>query len=199
LSSEGAGTAGARPVWLKVLLGCLGLGLLAGIGGCLLVYAAAESLNSARARAMEAGAAGHLRAYAESQDRHRADREKTGRAAYAEAVARLIVSDGRSYDARASMLEAMSRSGGASGAPYGGYRFREMKTVAGRPVDWSREFALCAWPGEPEEGARARLTLVVGAGGAVWSREFPEDAGPVEDFPADPASAGWKRFPTEKE
>ena len=80
-------------------------------------------------------------------------------------------------------------AGGPDGLPYCGYLFADMDTVAGKPVDWAREFALCAAPAE--YGASGMRVFVVSASGTVWGRDLGKSMF-VTDFPANPGAEGWE-------
>jgi hypothetical protein len=84
--------------------------------------------------------------------------------------------------------ESMASARGSEATPWQGYLFLEMKTVGGKPIDWAKDFALCAVPSQ--YGKTGWLTYIVKTDGRVWSR----DSGTgefVADFPADPESQGW--------
>jgi hypothetical protein len=91
----------------------------------------------------------------------------------------------------------------AGGGSEGGYCFADMETIAGKPIDWRRDFALCAVPAT--YGRTGSRTFVVKTDGRVWARDLGADLYLLEapllanrdrphfvaDFPADPEAEGW--------
>lgn len=85
--------------------------------------------------------------------------------------------------------------------PWKGYRLRALKTLGGAPLAtdgpdddtnaWEnlRAWAVVAAP--VQHGESGRRTFVVREDGIVWAKDVGATA--VEDFPADPAAAGWMR------
>jgi hypothetical protein len=182
------------PGWIKGLACCSLAGLVLAIAAAAGLVWLNSSITARRARAMEWTAAANLRSYAAAQEQYR-----LLEGAYADRVALLVEKpgpDGRPLNLLPFLIAAAARP---EGAPYAGYRYAEMKTVAGRPVDWKNEFALSAYPQGSEEGASGKRSLIISTDGAVWSRECAEGAGPTDDFPADPAARGWRRFEEEGE
>jgi len=79
---------------------------------------------------------------------------------------------------------------GPDGEPEFGYRFLECARVGGKPINWAKDFALCATPAN--YGETGRRTFVVRADGVVWAKDLGR-AEFVEDFPADPGAEGWEK------
>ena len=77
---------------------------------------------------------------------------------------------------------------GLAGTPKQGYRFQECKTIGGKPIDWAKDFALCATPSE--YGVTAEHTLIISSKWDVWFKDLGKSE-LIDDFPADPKAAGW--------
>lgn len=174
------------PTWAKVLAGCclvaLGLAVMFLVGVCTLV----DTARSARVRAYELTAVNHLRAYVRGQEEYRALKGR-----YAPKMMQLVSDKGAGGEKLELIPFGLAATGEGSRAEYGAYRFREVKTIAGRPVDWQKQFGLSAVPAGKVEGVAGTRAFIVDQSGAIWSRSCSEGAGFVEDFPADPAAAGW--------
>jgi hypothetical protein len=84
---------------------------------------------------------------------------------------------------------AFASAKGTDGQPKHGYLFQEMKTIAGRPIDWAKECALCAIPSV--YGRTGYRTFIVGVDGTVFGLDQGEDGTFVDDYPADPPAEGW--------
>ncbi len=174
-------------LWGKLLIGCAGgllLLVLAAFGGCLLLV---DEVRDARTRAMEAVARNSMRQYVSGQNQY-----QVFKGIYAPKLSQLVGDKGD--DGRELQLVPMGMAQAADGsrAEYAGYTFREMKSIGGGAIDWSKDFALCAIPAGKIEGVSARRTFIVKTDGVVWTLDRGEGAGFVEDFPVDPGAAGWK-------
>ena len=140
---------------------------------------------------MELTAARHLIIYAEGQQRYRQFLKDKGKPeTYASSAA--VLAEGR--DAGGNSFIPFSIAGSADGSEFGGYAFKELKTINGRPIDWSKEFAMCAIPVANVEGGQGRRLFVITTDGIVWSRKAELGVGFVEDLPASPDRAGWQRY-----
>lgn len=136
--------------------------------------------NSASADAREAAAA--LRRYAQAQAEFlRKNAGGSEKAGYARELSAL----------RGQLPDDMLAAWGSSGKPWHGYLFREVRTIGHVPVDWTVDYALSAAPAPGFSGR----TLLIATGGAPLGAEQPAQSGFVEDFPVDPAKAGWKPEP----
>ncbi|MHC4914520.1 MAG: DUF2950 family protein [Planctomycetota bacterium] len=83
---------------------------------------------------------------------------------------------------------AFAGAQGWNGAPKHGYLFRDMKTIAGEEVDWTKDFALCGTPST--YGRTGYRTFIVTTDGTVWVKDLGYSDF-VDDFPADPPAEGW--------
>jgi hypothetical protein len=79
---------------------------------------------------------------------------------------------------------------GPKGIPKHGYLFLEPKTMAGKPIDWTKDFALCGTPAE--YGKSGYRTFIVKTDGVIWGKDLGKSQF-VMDFPAAPACAGWEK------
>jgi hypothetical protein len=78
---------------------------------------------------------------------------------------------------------------GPAGAPKMGYLFQDCKTIGGKPIDRTKDYALCAKPAV--YGRTGCRTFIVSTDGMVWGKDLGSGATFVDDFPADPKAAGW--------
>jgi hypothetical protein len=85
--------------------------------------------------------------------------------------------------------QAFADAQGLGGKPKHGYLCRDMQTIAGRPIDWTKDFALCAIPST--YGRTGYHTFIVSTDGVVWRMDRGRGAGFLSDFPADPEARGW--------
>jgi hypothetical protein len=130
-----------------------------------------------------------MRAYAGAQARfHREDWDGDGRLVYAASCPELGAPRERAGRRFQPVAKELVAAHGPGGQPCEGYRFLEMKTIAGREIDWGSDFALCAFP-VPERAA-AWPSFIVKTDGVLWTKSAP-GAGGSADFPADPAKEGW--------
>ena len=70
------------------------------------------------------------------------------------------------------------------------YVLRDCMSIAGKPIDGKKDFALCATPalyGQP-----CRRTFIVRTDGVVWAKDLGRVC-LIDDFPDDPAGKGWQR------
>lgn len=132
-----------------------------------------------------------LLAYAEMQVmyRHGGDWDKDGVREYADELPRL-------YDTKRSDGELVEFAGknmaaahGPEGTPKAGYLFLEPRTIAGKRIDWSKDYALCGTPAA--YGSGTRRTLILWTPGIVWAKDLGKSKF-LKDFPADPAAEGWE-------
>jgi hypothetical protein len=69
-----------------------------------------------------------------------------------------------------------------------GYSFREMTSIAGQSIDWTKDFAFCAKPAR--YWWTGRRVFIIKTDGVIWAKDLGRSEF-VADFPADPAREGW--------
>jgi Protein of unknown function (DUF2950) len=84
---------------------------------------------------------------------------------------------------------AFRNARGPKGIPRYGYLFLEMKTLAGKPINWRSEYALCAVPAK--YASSGRFTLIIKSDGQVWAKDVGHSQF-LTDYPADPRADGWR-------
>jgi hypothetical protein len=157
-----------------------------------IVVAIGTHLPSSRCDARdddEAATAAVLRAYATAQAAYlKTDWAGDGRRQYAARLGDLAekIASGKMP---ALLDRNVAQACGPGGAARCNYLFREPKTIGGQPIDWSREFALCAAP--KTQGQVKYQTMIVGPSGVVYGKVFESGGSFPDDLPADPAAAGW--------
>jgi len=70
------------------------------------------------------------------------------------------------------------------------YVFRDCMSIAGKPIEGKKDFALCATPAVYDQPCRR--TLIVRTDGVVWAKDLGRVC-LIDDFPDDPAGKGWQR------
>jgi len=88
-----------------------------------------------------------------------------------------------------AMANARAKCAGGKGEPKYGYIFREMKTIAGKPIDWTGDYALCAIPAV--YGRTGYRTFIVSTDGTVFGKDQGEGGTFLDDYPADPNAGDW--------
>jgi hypothetical protein len=88
-----------------------------------------------------------------------------------------------------SLIDEWFAGATRTGEPKHCYHFEDMRTIAGQPIDWKNDYALCATPAN--HGPNRRFTLIVKTDGKVWAKDFGRSEF-VTDFPANPWQAGWR-------
>jgi Protein of unknown function (DUF2950) len=83
---------------------------------------------------------------------------------------------------------AFAAATGSKGTPTHGYLFKDMKTIAGKPIDWTNDYAMCAIPAI--YGRTGYRTFIVATDGTIYGKDIADGAF-VDDYPADPTAAGW--------
>jgi len=58
----------------------------------------------------------------------------------------------------------------------------------GKPIDWQRDYALCATPAKYGDGGKR--TFIICSNGTVFCKDLGR-SGFVEDYPANPTAKGW--------
>ena len=79
---------------------------------------------------------------------------------------------------------------GPTGDPKQGYHFQECKTIGGKPIDWTKEFAFCAIPSQ--YGKTGHRSFIVTTDGTVYGKDQGPKGTFVTDFPANLKAAGWE-------
>jgi hypothetical protein len=145
-------------------------------------------LRPARRTSLETNAVGCCRAYCEAQTMyHRNDWDNDGRLSYAHPFPKL---DETNRDGCGLQLTDGAFAAATSpNTPKHGYWFRDMETIAGRSIDWTKDFALCAMPAV--YGRTGYRVFIVKTDGTTWAKDLGRSDF-VADFPADPAAAGWQ-------
>ena len=142
-------------------------------------------------------AVGSCFSYAEAQVMfHRWDRDGDGDLEYANSLTLLAAQKDKAGQRLGLIDDALAAARGKKGKPRWGHLYREMKTIGGKPIDWRKDFALCATPARykyPGDRYRTgRHTFIVSTDGVVFGKDLGE-ARFVDDYPADPLKDGWKR------
>jgi len=83
--------------------------------------------------------------------------------------------------------EKLAKARGPGGTPKYGYLFYNMRSIAGKKIDWQRNYGLCAVPAK--YGETGTHTLIVCTNGTVFSKDT--GGKPVLDYPRDPSPEGW--------
>jgi hypothetical protein len=159
----------ARLIVLLVLLGC-----------CCVVAVIVLVRRSEYERCSSEIYAQHaLRDYMEAQSRFRcAALREHGQLVFADSLQKL----------KGLLPPEMIAAHGPGGKPWRGYLFLEMKTIAGVPIDWRREFAMCAIPAR--YGRDGYRTFIVATDRLLLGKDLNPPAFP-DDYPDDVCSTGW--------
>jgi len=198
LNAEHRPEEGGSRAWLWLLLGCGGAVVLLVIlvAAALMFFGWKMSAASVpapmvrRSVSPESNAAGALRAYCSAQAMfHRNDWDADGKLEYATPYTLLDTQpDGNGQPIR--LIDAgMTAASGTAGSPRNGYLYRDMKTIAGAPIDWVTEYAFCAIPAQ--YGRTGRRTFIVTTNGTVYGKDLGSKTAFVDDYPADPQGSGW--------
>jgi hypothetical protein len=75
------------------------------------------------------------------------------------------------------------------GKPWKGYRFSAVAKLAGKEIDYKRQFAFCATPAK--YSPQCRYTVLMSSMGMVVAKDAAGQA--AADFPADAHKEGWKQ------
>ncbi len=136
---------------------------------------------------LEPNAIGSCRAYCSAQTMfHRNDWERNGILEYAPNFGLLFAT--LDFNGNAiNLIDRRMKNAVAPKAEKHGYFFLDMQTIAGKAIDWSNDYGLCAVPAK--YGKTGRRTFIVCTNGTV----FGKDTGgqPVFDYPANPPAKGW--------
>jgi hypothetical protein len=170
-----------RNAWLPALvLGLVAAGL------------AAAGWNThfweARRSSLESNPHGSCRAYAEAQNMFkRHDWDKDGKFTYACPFTLLYTTLDENGQPIQLIDGALAQATSPNSTKHG-YYFGEPKTIDDWPIDWEKDFALCATPAV--YGRTGFSTFVITTDGRVWGKDLGRSE-LVDDFPADPRQAGW--------
>ncbi len=151
--------------------------VLLGVMGLLVVSVAAPMAIKSIRKANETHAVSALRQYAEAQMATRRQQHNLGSPTYADRLASL-------QDLLPMEIVAAH---GPEGTPYHGYLFRECRTFAGAPIDWSQDYALCATPAS--YGLLRRQTFLIATNGCIFGWDLGQ-SGFVDDYP-EFTEGGW--------
>lgn len=169
-------------VSFMVVIACAGIAL---IGGYRFTHSRGATPGSVDA---EVWAVASCRAYIVGQmGYHDKDRDGDGELEYANPYT--VMAKTGTEGSRYNLISASFASArGAAGKPENGYVFMDMKSIAGKPIDWKSSFALCATP--KIYGKTGVNTFMVTSGYMIWKKNLGCSKF-VEDVPADPAAEGW--------
>ena len=151
---------------------------------------AIPSLLAARKASLETNAVGSMRTYCSSQTMFkRNDWDGNGVLEYTKTFTALSTQ----LDANGESLQlidaAFAAAKGKAGVPKHGYVFEDMKTIGGKKIDWTNDYALCGMPAA--YGRTGYRTFIVWTNGTVFSKDLGAAGKFVTDFPKDPAKEGW--------
>jgi hypothetical protein len=193
MSAGASSRADRREAWFMGIVSAAMLILpLAGWGAVRVVPAAFEWLldgHSDGGCSLETNAVGSCRSYCSAQVMyHRNDWDGDGDLEHASPPSLLY--DQRDADGQAIQLmdQAFALAAVPGGPPKHGYIFQEMQTIAGQPIDWKSDYALCATPAV--YGRTGYRTFIVCTNGTTFGKDLGRSAF-VSDYPADPAAEGW--------
>jgi hypothetical protein len=179
-----------RETWvMSVIFGALLLLPLAAWGAVRAAPAVLDGFFSHRTGgSLETNAVGSCRAYATSQVTYkRNDWDQDGKLTYAAPFTVLATQvDGTGTPIQ--LIDSAFAQATSPSTPKHGYIYRDMSTIAGQPIDWEKDFALCATPAV--YGRTGYRTFIVKTDGTTYGKDLGS-AQFVSDFPADPAAAGW--------
>jgi prepilin-type processing-associated H-X9-DG protein len=192
------GAASVRKVEGGLLMedfGPLGFGGSLGGGGpqnvaavSIIAAIAIPSLLAARRSSLETNAVGSCRSYCGAQVMYkRNDWDGDGVLQYAPDFAQLNTQLDGNGDPIQLLDAAFAGAKGPGGTPKHGYLFYNMKTIAGKKIDWVNDFALCAVPAQ--YGRTGFRTYIINTNGTVFG--IDNGGKPVTDYPENPAEAGW--------
>jgi hypothetical protein len=186
---EGPAKSGRGLVWTLIV--CGGLVILAPIVAVVAIpkiRAAQQTAQQERQLKIDRAGAANLLAYATAQVMYfKTDWNGDGKKKYAFPFTNLYV-DASAGNKRHRLIDAgFSAATGPTGIPKLGYLFREPKTIGGQPIDWTRDFALCAIPAANGH----RMTFIVTTDGIVYGKDLGPGTTFLDDIPADPVAAGW--------
>ncbi len=177
-----------KPAWPWVLVSC---GCLAAFGLVLLVAAAVliPGLGTRHPVSYDTCAIGALRAYSSAQTMYiRNDWNKNEVLEYATPYTRLHTDTDAAGLPIQLIDPAMVTAAGPGGTPKYGYLFQDMQTIAGQPIDWKKDYALCATPAV--YGKTGWRTFIICTDGTTYGKDLGRSQF-VADYPKDLAAGGW--------
>jgi Domain of unknown function (DUF4190)/Protein of unknown function (DUF2950) len=149
------------------------------------------SLTSSGAHPNELKAIGMLRTYSRAQSLYRRGAFDGGPPTYASRFPDLH-SQSDATGRQLNLIDAsFANAEGPSGVPRHGYLYADLDTVGGKPINWVKDFGLCARPAKYEQ--QGRKTFIMRSKGAIWAKDQGPGGGFVTDFPSDPGREGWER------
>jgi len=164
-------------------------------GGMLLLPLAAWGVVQAvphfltyRPDSIETNGVGSCRAYAEAQIIYkRADWDKDGKLTYATPFP-LLSTTVDSQGQPIQLIDAAMAAATSPSTPKHGYCYRDCQTIGGAPIDYEKDFAICATPAV--YGRTGYRTFIISTDGTTYGKDLG-GAQFVSDYPADPVAAGW--------
>jgi hypothetical protein len=152
--------------------------------------AALAKLQGSAVSPNEAKAAAALRAYASAQNMFkRNDWDADGTLEYAVPYSLLHSSMDLNKKPIKLISAKFSNAMGAAGTAYNGYLFKDLTKIGGTKISWVTDYGLCATPAK--YGPGSKLTFIISTSGTVYFKDLGK-AKFVDDYPANPAGAGWK-------
>jgi uncharacterized membrane protein len=137
------------------------------------------------------GAAANLRACATAQTMYaKTDWNGDDKKEYAHPFTNLYADASAGNKEHKLIDRALRDAAGPAGQPKVGYLFQDCRTIGGKPIDWTTDYAMCAMPAA--YGRTGRRTFIVGTDGRVLGKDLGKGTKFVDDFPADPEAAGWQ-------
>ena len=168
--------------WLRVLIGCGAVAVLAVVLAIITTTVIPNLWPPAHVSSTETGAVGSCRAYAGAQVLYRKANNQ-----YANPYAKLY---NASDPTKCYLAKNFVDARGPTGDPKQGYLFQECKTIGGKPIDWTKEFAFCAIPSR--HGKTGHRSFIVTTDGTVYGKDQGPKGTFVTDFPANLKAAGWE-------
>jgi hypothetical protein len=188
--SNGETPGRKKPAWPWVVLGCGGGLVVTAVVVAVMAYFVVPSHVTPRRHTNELSAVASLRAYCGAQLMYfQKDWDKDGQLEYASPYANLFEETDEQGNAVQFIDPAFAGARGRTGVPKHGYLFRDMRTVGGREINWTGEFALCAIPAEYDK--TGKRTFIVKTDGTVYGKDRGPGADFVDDYPEDLRAAGW--------
>jgi len=177
-----------REAWVMgVVFGAMLLLPLAAWGAVRLAPGMFDALFPARHTCIDGGAVGPCRAYASAQTIYkRNDWDKDGKLTYA-CPFTLLATTTDDAGQPIQLIDAAFAAAASPSTPKHGYCYRDCQTIAGAPIDWEKDFALCATPAT--YGRTGYRTFIISTDGTTYGKDLG-GAQFVSDYPADPVAAG---------
>ncbi|HOX08274.1 MAG TPA: DUF2950 family protein [Planctomycetota bacterium] len=165
--------------------------VFAALGAVMIGVPLAMGIVRYRREAAEARIVEQLRAYNKVQGAwHSKARAGSSKLRYCDDLAKLVDLAEAPEEARKLVDAAFAAARGSDGTPKDGYRYREMRTIFGAPINWDGDFAICATPAV--YGETGRKTYLHKTDGDVWEKDLGKSEF-LTDFPTNIEGAGWKK------